>query len=97
MAYSRAALQRVGAQNDGSPTLWTYKDTASTLAQIDGSGYFNNAADILKQYDFMHIVGSNGVGISYVSSNTRDLSASPPVRGVVDTTNVTAVGAINSD
>lgn len=97
MAYSRTNLQRVGPQNDNAPTLWTFSDTASTLATIDGSGYFNNAADILQVGDFLHVVGSNGYGISVIVSNTRDLTASPPVRGVVDSSNMTSVGSINSD
>lgn len=97
MAYSRATLQRVGPQNDNAPSLWTYSDTGSTLAQIDGSGYMSNAADILKVGDFIFAVASNGYGIFVVASNTRDLTASPPVRGVVDLKNATAVGTINSD
>lgn len=97
MAYSRANLQRVGSQNNGSPTVWTFVDTGSTLVTIDGSGYFNDAADILKVGDFLAIRGSNGQGFSYVSSNTRDTSASPPVAGVVDVNNITAVGTVDSD
>jgi len=97
MAFTLANLQRVGPQNDNAPTLWCYKDTGATLAAQDGSGYFNSAAPVLKVGDFIHIVASNGYGIQVVTSNTRDLSASPPVAGVVDTTNATAVGAINSD
>lgn len=97
MAYARNNLQRVSPQNSAAPTLWTFADLASTLATIDGSGYFNNAADILQVGDFLHVQGSNGYGISVIVSNTRDLTASPPVRGVVDSSNMTAIGAINSD
>lgn len=97
MAYSRANLQRVGPQNDNAPTLWTFVDSASTLAQIDGSGYASDAADVLKVGDFVFASASNGFGIFVVASNTRDLSASPAVRGVVDFKNATAVGTINSD
>jgi hypothetical protein len=32
-----------------------------------------------------------------VTSNTRDLTASPPVAGVVDVTNAVSVGSIDSD
>ena len=97
MSYSRENLQRVGPQNSNAPSLYTYKDTDSTLAQVDGSGYFNDAADILKVGDFIMVRASNGQGISYVSGNTRDLTASPPVAGVVDIQNVTSVGTIDSD
>lgn len=97
MAYSRANLQRVGPQNSGGPVLWTFVDSASTLAQIDGSGYMNDAADILQAGDFIFAVASNGFGIYVVDTNTRDLTASPPLAGVVDLKNATAVGTIDSD
>lgn len=97
MAYARANLQRIGPQNRNGPSLFSFADSGSTLATIDGSGYFNDAADILKVGDFLLVVGSNGYGISIVNGNTRDLSATPPVAGVVDTTNATAVGTIDSD
>lgn len=97
MAYSREGLQRVGPQNSTAPSLFTFYDSGSTLVQIDGSGYFNDAADILKVGDWIFGRGSNGYGIFIVSSNTRDLTASPPVQGVVDVQNATAVGTIDSD
>lgn len=97
MAYSRANLQRIGPQNRNGPSLFSFADSGSTLAAIDASGFFNDAADILKVGDFILVAGSNGYGISVVNSNTRDLAASPPVAGVVDTTNATAVGTIDSD
>lgn len=97
MAYSRANLQRVGPQNRNGPSLWMFKDDASTLAQIDGSGYFNNAADVLKVGDLIYGVASNGYGLFVVLSNTRDLAAQPPVAGVVDVANAVAVGSVDSD
>lgn len=97
MAYSRENLQRIGPQNSNAPAVFTFQDTSSTLAQIDGSGYFNDAADILKVGDWILGRASNGYGIFIVSSNTRDVAASPPVAGVVDVQNATAVGTIDSD
>jgi hypothetical protein len=97
MAYSRENLQRIGPQNRGAPSLFTFVDTASTLAQIDGSGYFNDAADILVVGDFLFVRGSNGQGVSYVSGNTRDLTINPPTLGGFDILNVTSVGTIDSD
>lgn len=88
MAYSRANLQRVGPQNNGAPTLWTFSDTGSTLVTIDGAGYFSDASDIVKVGDFIFAVGSNGYGIFVVNYNTS---------GTVDVTNATAVGTIDSD
>jgi hypothetical protein len=98
MALTRATLQRHGSQNNNSPTIWTYA-TADTLATVDGSGYFNGASDLLQVGDMIYAYTSTGpaAGIAYVQANTRDLLAAPPVSGVVDTTNFTAVGTIDSD
>lgn len=97
MAFSLGNLQRVGPQNDNAPTIWTFVDASSTLAQIDGSGYMNAAAPILKANDLIYGVASNGFGLFVVASNTRDLTTSPPTKGVVDLKNAVAVGTINSD
>lgn len=105
MAFTPGTLQRVGMQNDNGITLWSYK-TADTLATVDGSGYFNTAAAgvvtaaaKLKVGDIIFAYTSTGpaAGIAYVASNTRDLTANPPVSGVVNVTNFTAVGTLNSD
>jgi hypothetical protein len=98
MALTRATLQRIGSQNNGSISVFTYK-TADTLATVDGSGYFNGASDLLKVGDMIMAYTTTGpaAGIAFVQANTRDLTATPPVSGVVDTTNFTAIGAIDSD
>lgn len=106
MAFSPNTLQRIGPANRNAPSLYTYK-TADTLATVDTSGYFNTEADgvataaaKLKVGDmiFAYTTASSGsAGIAYVQGNTRDLTASPPVSGVVDLTNFTAVGTIDSD
>lgn len=97
MAFDRKLLQRVGPQNSNAPTLWTLVDSGSTLAAMDTSGYANAAADLLQAGDWIFGNASNGFGIFIVDTNTRDLTASPPVSGVVDLKNATAVGTINSD
>jgi hypothetical protein len=98
MAYTRETLQRLGPQNRGSISIFAYK-TADTLATVDASGYFNDAADILKVGDMIMAYTTTGpaAGIAYVQANTRDLAAATPVAGVVDTTNFTAIGTIDSD
>lgn len=98
MAYSRANLQRIGPQNRNAPSLWMYADTGSALTAIDLEGYFNDASDVLKVNDLVFAVGSsNTFGLAVVRSNTRDLTANPPVEGVVDMSNFTALGAVDSD
>lgn len=102
MAYSTAlntnVLGRVGAQNDFSPTVWTYT-TADALTTVDTTGYFNAVANKLKVGDLIYCYTTTGpaAGLAFVSSNTRNLAASPPVAGVVNVTNFTAIGTVNSD
>lgn len=98
MSYDRNKLQRIGPQNRNGPSLFSYSDTGAALTTIDGSGYFNDAADILNVGDVIFITASSSTfGIQVVRSNTRDLTASPPVAGVVDTSNAVALGSVNSD
>lgn len=96
MSYARAGLQRVGPQNSGAPTIFTYA-TTDALTTVDGAGYFNDAADILQVGDWILVSSTSTYGIMIVNANSRDLTASPPVEGVVDVTNALAVGTIDSD
>lgn len=96
MAFTPATLTRVGPQNDNAPTIWTYK-TADALTAVDGAGYFSTVADRVKVGDWVLVSSSTTWGIVIVNQNTRDLTASPPVFGVVDTTNALSVGTIDSD
>lgn len=105
MAFTPGTLQRIGMQNDNGITLWSYK-TADALTTVDTSGYFStvaagvaSAAAKLKVGDFIFAYTTTGpaAGIAFVQSNTRDLTATPPVAGVVDTTNFTAIGTVDSD
>lgn len=96
MAYDRTKLQRVGPQNSNAPTVWTYANT-DALTTVDGSGYFDDAADILQVGDWILYSAASTYGIFIVNANTRDLTASPPVAGVVDVTNAVATGTIDSD
>jgi len=96
MALTRATLQRVGPQNSGAPTVWTYA-TADALTAVDAAGYFNGAADLLQVGDWILVSSSSTYGIHIVNANSRDLTANPPVSGVVDVSNAVAFGAIDSD
>jgi hypothetical protein len=99
MAFADTAnkLLRVGPQNSNGPTLWTY-ETADALTAVDAAGYFSAAADKLQVGDWIFArCNSTTFGIFVINANSRDLSASPPVFGVVDAANATAVGAIDSD
>jgi len=98
MAFDDTKLQRVGPANSNAPTLWTYASGSDAIGTVDGSGYFNNAAPKLQVGDIIFVTPSSGAcAIMKVDSNTRDLSASPPVEGVVDTLNGLSLGTTDSD
>ncbi|SNB66983.1 hypothetical protein SAMN07250955_105230 [Arboricoccus pini] len=97
MAYTSKNLSALAYANGF--TLWHYK-TADISAVVDTSGYFNDAANMLRAGDFVFInasvafstngtpmaVGENGVMV--VVSN---------VNGVVDVADLTAFGSTNTD
>ncbi len=98
MAFSSFVqnLVRVGPQNSNGPTIWAYA-TTDALTATDAAGYFNAAADKLQVGDWILVSSSSTWGIQIVNANSRDLTASPPVFGVVDVTNALAAGTIDSD
>lgn len=102
MAYSsfNSQLTRLGPPNDNCPTIWVYKALESTLDTVAASGYFNAIANKLKVGDLVYFTTAASpwlAGLAVVKSNTRNLTAVPPVSGVVDLFNFTAVNtSINS-
>jgi hypothetical protein len=102
MAYSsfNTKLQRLAnAANDNCPSIWTYITTDS-LATVGTSGYFNAVAGKLKVGDLVYVTSAASpwlAGLMIVKSNTRNITAQPPVSGVVDLFNATVVNVtINS-
>lgn len=98
MAYSsfNSQMTRLGPPNDNCPTIWTYVSTDSPLT-ITTSGYFNAVANKLKVGDLVYFTSAaspwqnNGAGLAVVKSNTRNLTATPPVSGVVDLFSATLI------
>jgi hypothetical protein len=90
---------RVGPPNDNCPTIWTYVSTDS-LGTIATSGYFNAVAGKLKVGDLVYATSAASPwsgGLAIVKSNTRNITAVPPVSGVVDLFNFTTINTtINS-
>jgi hypothetical protein len=93
MAYNSTGLNLAsGSKAGNAPQFWTYK-TADLITAVDGSGYFNSAASLLKVGDLMYVHANSAgttptYGFVIVTSNTGT---------VVDVTNATALGAIDSD
>ena len=96
MALDASKLMRVGPQNSNAPTIWTYS-TSDALTAVDAAGYFNGVADRLQIGDWILVSSTSTYGIHIVNANSRDLTASPPVEGVVDVTNALAAGTVDSD
>jgi hypothetical protein len=92
MAFNKDGLNLAsGSKAGSSPQIWTYQ-SADAIGDIDTSGYFNSASSILNIGDLMYVYsgvgGSVAFGFVVVTSNSS---------GVVDVTNVTAIGTIDSD
>lgn len=101
MAFSSfiSTFSRLTYASNG-PSFFSFKGTDATTA-VDASGYFNAVASRLKVGDLIFYYKTDATvasGIYVVLSNTRDLTAVPPVSGVVDVANVQTIQtAIDSD
>ena len=92
MAYSVNGLMLVaGSKAGNAPQVWTYQ-SADAIGDIDGAGYFNSAASILKVGDLIYVYSGVGgsAAFGFVVVNANDGST-------VDVTNVTTVGTVDSD
>jgi outer membrane protein assembly factor BamB len=89
MAYDASNLSALTYANGF--TLWHYK-TPDTAAVVDSTGYFNNAAAMLRVGDFIfanaNIEATMQSGVFIVASNSG---------GVVDVTDMTPFGAVDTD
>lgn len=95
-ATTNHKFTRIGPQNDNAPTLWAYA-TADALTTVDGASYFDSVANRVKVGDWIFVSSTSTWGVFIVNANSRDLTASPPVSGVVDVTNAISFGTIDSD
>jgi len=92
MAFNKDGLNLVaGSKAGNAPQIWTYKSD-DLGSDIDGAGYFNAVAGLLKVGDLMYIHADADstatFGLAVVNSNTGT---------VVDITSLTPLGAIDSD
>lgn len=92
MAFNKDGLMLVGGSKAGNaPQMWTYK-TNDLGTDVDTSGYFNSMASVLKVGDVIYVHAdadsTPSFGFHVVVSNAD---------GVVDVTNATAVGTVDSD
>ena len=91
MAYSITGLQPIGGQSKAgnAPQMWSYT-SADAIATVNTSGYFNDAADVLKVGDLIYVYDSNTptASLVVVLSNTGT---------VVDVSDGTALSVADAD
>lgn len=89
MAYDASNLSALTYANGF--TLWHYK-TPDTAADVDTTGYFNEAASMLRVGDFIfanaNVEATMESGVFIVATNSG---------GVVDVANITGFGTSNTD
>ena len=89
MAYDASNLSALTYANGF--TLWHYK-TPDAAADVDASGYFNQAASMLRVGDFIfanaNVDATMESGVFIVATNSG---------GVVDVANITEFGTSNTD
>lgn len=89
MAYDARNLSVLSYANGF--TLWHYR-TEDPAAAVDNAGYFNEAARMLREGDFILVNAGLGTapesGVMVVVANSG---------GVVDVSNITAFGSLNTD
>ena len=68
MAYSVTGLMLVaGSKAGNAPQVWTYQ-SADAIGDIDGAGYFNSAASILKVGVVVNANDGSTVDVSSVTA-----------------------------
>lgn len=91
MAYSVTGLQPIGGQSKAgnAPQMWSYS-SADAIATVNTSGYFNDAADLLKVGDLIYVYDSATptASLAVVLSNTGT---------VVDVSDGTALSVADAD
>jgi hypothetical protein len=89
MAYDASNLSALTYANGF--TLWHYK-TSDAAADVDTSGYFNQAASMLRVGDFIfanaNVDATMQSGVFIVATNSG---------GVVDVADITGFGTVNMD
>lgn len=93
MAYTKDNLQPIGGQSKAgnAPQMWSYTaPAADAIAAINTEGYFNNASDVLKVGDLVHVWDSS------VPTSTL-VTVLSNASGVVDVSDGTALSVADAD
>jgi len=93
MAYTKDNLQPIGGQSKAgnAPQMWSYTAPGTdALADINTSGYFNDASSVLKVGDLIYLWDSS------VPTGTLVIVLSN-ASGVVDVSDGTAIAVTDTD
>ena len=93
MAYDKTNLQPIGGQSKAgnAPQMWSYTAPGTdVIADINTSGYFNDASDVLKVGDLIHVWDSS------VPTSTL-VTVLSNASGVVDVSDGTALSVADAD
>ena len=93
MAYDKTNLQPIGGQSKAgnAPQMWSYTAPGNdAIADINTEGYFNNASDVLKVGDLIHVWDSS------VPTSTL-VTVLSNASGVVDVSDGTALSVADAD
>jgi len=93
MAYSKDNLQPIGGQSKAgnAPQMWSYTAPGTdALADMNTSGYFNDASSVLKVGDLVYLWDASvpTASLAVVLSNAA---------GVVDVSDGTAIAVTDAD
>ena len=93
MAYNKDNLQPIGGQSKAgnAPQMWSYTAPGTdALADINTSGYFNDASSVLKAGDLIYLWDAS------VPTGTLVIVLSN-ASGVVDVSDGTAIAVTDAD
>jgi hypothetical protein len=93
MAFDKTGFQPIGGQAKAgnAPQMWSYVAPGTdVIADIDGAGYFDDVADLLKVGDLIYVWDSSVPTGSFVVVLSN-------AAGVVDTSNATVITMTDSD
>jgi hypothetical protein len=95
MAFNATGFQPIGGQAKAgnAPQMWSYT-TTDPATDVDGSGYFNAVASIVKVGDLIYRVTTNAGAVSTAGWHVvMTVSAA----GVVNVSETTALTVTNTD
>ncbi|AGH15989.1 hypothetical protein DVVG_00003 [Dunaliella viridis virus SI2] len=77
MAFVQRSLQNLHGSGD-APKVWTYENTADTIATITAAGYFLAATNLLEVGDTIYCRGSDGTAwVTVLTSTATALTTGP--------------------